>query len=213
MKLAQPQLPPQLDERSIIGMVDDGELENARLQNEEAINCNVAALDLSSVVIEKVQFTGAHFSRVTIRDVRAIHADFSSVHMDNGMIVRAEFINCRMTGVDFSRTSVHDVVFRGCKLDMANFRFSDLRRVEFIDCTLTEADFMNAKLSNVEFQTSLLEKTVFSQVICKQVDLRSSQLVEIMGWKSLKGAVIDSAQLMAVAPYLAQEVGINVRDA
>ena len=212
MKLALPKLPTLLDDSSIVMMVNDGELENGRLQNETAVNCNVAALDLSSVAIEKVQFTGAQFSRVTMRDVRASHADFSSAHLDNGMIVRAEFMNCRMTGVDFSRTSLHDVVFRGCKLDLANFRFSDLRRVEFIDCTLNETDFMNAKLAYVECQSSTLEKTVFTQAVCKQVDLRSSELIDIAGWRDLKGAIIDSMQLVSAAPYLAQELGIHIRE-
>lgn len=212
MKLAQPRLLPQLDDRSIAVMASDGELENARLQNEEAINCNVAALDLSSVVIEKVQFTGAHFSRVTMRDVRTTQTDFSSAHLDNGMLVRAEFVNCRMTGVDFSRTSLHDVVFRGCKLDLANFRFSDLRRVAFIDCTLSETDFMNAKLTCADYQSSALEKTVFSQAVCKQVDLRSSTLIDIVGWRDLKGAILDGAQLVGAAPYLAQELGLQVRE-
>lgn len=211
MKRASLKLPVQLDDSSVTVMVNDGELENVRLQNEAAVNCNVAALDLSSVVIEKVQFTGAHFSRVTMRDVRADHSDFSSAHLDNGMIVRAEFINCRMTGIDFSRTSLHDVVFRGCKLDLANFRFSDLRRVEFIDCTFNETDFMNAKLAYVDYQSSTLEKTIFSHVVCKQVDFRSSELVDIIGWRDLKGAIVDGAQLVSIAPYLAQELGIQIK--
>ncbi|HET8884197.1 MAG TPA: pentapeptide repeat-containing protein [Candidatus Saccharimonadales bacterium] len=212
MKIAAPKLPVQLDDSTVAVMMNDGELEEVRLHDEEATNCNVAALDLNSVLIEKVQFIGAHFSRVTMRDVLARAGDFSSAHLDNGMVVRVEFVNCRMTGVDFSRTSLHDVVFRGCKLDMANFRFSDLRRVQFIDCTLVETDFMNAKLASVEFQSSVLEKTIFSQAVCKQVDLRSSQLVDIVGWRDLKGAVIDGAQLAMAAPYLAQELGLIVRN-
>lgn len=212
MKRAYPKLSPGLDEATLDQMVDDGELETTQLRDIEAVNCNIAALDLSDVLIESVQFTGSHFSRITMRDVVARRTDLSAAHLDNGMIVRAEFANCRMTGVDFSRTNLHDVVFRSCKLDLANFRFSDLRRVEFIDCTLSEADFMNAHLTYVDYQSSVLERTVFSHVTCKQVDLRHSELIDIVGWRDLKGSIIDGEQLIGAAPYLAQELGVIVRD-
>ena len=193
-------------------MVDDGQLEEVRLEADQAVNCNVPALDLNSVLLEKVQFTGSQFSRVTMRDVVAKQTDVSSASLDNGSIVRTEFVSCRMMGVDFGRTSLHDVVFRGCKLDLANFRQTDLRRVQFIDCTLVEADFGGATITNVQFQSSVLEKTIFDRATCKGVDLRSSELVSIAGWRFLKGATIDGLQLVMASPHLAQELGIIVRD-
>jgi uncharacterized protein YjbI with pentapeptide repeats len=87
----------------------------------------------------------------------------------------------------------------------------DLRRVKFIDCTFTEADFLGATLHDVTFESCMLEKTIFEQVKCKQVDLRGSQLMEIKGWRSLKGATIDDLQLVTVAPYLANELGLLIR--
>lgn len=159
MKIAQPKLPIQFDEGSISMMIGDGELENVRLYDEEAINCNVAGLSLNSVVIEKVQFTGAHFSRIVARDLSVRQTDFSSAYLDNGMIVRVEFVNCRMTRVDFSKTSLHDVVFRGCKLDEANLRFADLRRVQFVDCTFTTTEFIGATFHDVTFEPQLPDIT------------------------------------------------------
>ena len=116
-----------------------------------------------------------------------------------------------MPAVDFNKTTLHDVTFKGCKLDMANFRFSDLRRVKFVDCTLVEADFLGATIHEVTFESCTLEKTEFNQAKCKQLDLRTSELHEISGWSSLKGATIDGMQLAAVAPYLARELGLTVR--
>lgn len=212
VKIAKPKLYAQLEPSTVADMIDDGQLEDASLDGDEATNCNIAGLDMSGVTIDKVQFTGAHFSRLTMRDVIARQADFSSASLDSGSVVRVEFINCRMMGVDFSQASLHDVVFRGCKLDLANFRRADLRRVQFVDCTLIETDFGGATLTSVQFQSSLLDKTIFTQVACKSVDLRSSQLVDIYGWRSLKAATIDGSQLISAAPYLAQELGIIVRD-
>lgn len=149
MKLARPKLSPNHEDVTVEMMADDGELEVARLHDENGTNCNVAALQLIDVLIENVQFTGAHFSRIVARDVVAKQADFSSAHLDNGMLVRVEFVNCRMSGVDFSHTSIHDVSFKDCKLDKANFYKADLRRVEFIGCNVQTGDLVVANQVDV----------------------------------------------------------------
>jgi uncharacterized protein YjbI with pentapeptide repeats len=150
MKLARPKLSVSLADSTIAAMVDDGELETASLRAQLAPNCNVAALQLLDVLIEDVQFTGAHFSRIVARDVIASRTDFSASHLDNGLLVRVEFRQCRMTGVDFSQTDIHDVTFTECKLDKAMFYKADLRRVAFIGCDLSAVDFSAAHLVDVQ---------------------------------------------------------------
>jgi uncharacterized protein YjbI with pentapeptide repeats len=211
MKLARPRLLPQLEDGSIDNLLE-GELSEVHLYDINAVKVTVLALDIDGVLLEKVGLLQAQLPRVTARDMVAKQCDFSSTTLVDGAFNRAEFINCRMTGVDFNKASVHDVLFRGCKLDMANFRFADVRRVQFVDCTFIESDFLGATLHDVRFESCTLEKVVFDQAKCKQVDLRTSQLVELSGWSSLKGAVIDTAQLMAIAPYLAQTIGIVVKE-
>lgn len=150
MKLAHPKISIDLESSTVETMVDDGELESVRLEGETAINCNVTALQLIDTVIDDVQFTGAHFSRIVARDVIFKRSDFSSASLDNGMLVRVEFINCRMTGIDFSRSNIHDVTFKDCQLDKADFTKASLRRVAFNNCSLIEVDFTSASMTDVE---------------------------------------------------------------
>jgi len=210
MKISSPQVAAQLEEATIDELFD-GDLEDMLLLNIDATNCHVSGLNISSVKFEKLLLTTAQLERINAKDFIAVSTEFSSAYLANSSINRAEFSNCRMTGVDFNKTSLHDVTLRGCKLDMANFRFADLRRVKFTDCTFVETDFLGAILHDVTFESCTLEKTVFDQVKCKLVDLRSSELIEISGWTSLKGATIDSVQLAVAAPYLANELGLIVR--
>jgi len=210
MKLTAPRIPAYLPDGSL-ELLGEGQVEAVRLLDIDATKESFVALDLDSVVLEKVVFLQAHLVRIGAKDVRIIQSDFSSAVMTDGNFNRAEFASCRMTGVDMNKTNLHDVVFKGCKLDLANFRFADLRRVQFIDCTLIETDFLGATLHDVTFQSCILEKTVFDRTHCKLVDMRSSQLTEIIGWGSMKGAIIDDVQLMGAAPYLASELGLTVR--
>lgn len=209
MKLAHPFIPARLKVGSL-KLLLEGELEAIRLYDIDAMSCHAPALGIDGVVIEKVSFLQAQLPRISARDLQVKQSDFSSASLSDGAVNRAEFTNCRMIGVDFSKANVHDVVFRGCKLDLANFRFADLRRVQFVDCTLGETDFLGALLHNVSFQSCTLEKTVFDQAQCKHVDLRSSDLIEISGWGSMQGVIVDDTQLITIAPYLAREVGLTV---
>ncbi len=211
MKISLPRLPAKLDEADPKTMMDELSLEDGHLTGTDLTSQVISALDISGGLFENVILTGAQLERLNARDFVVKQSDFSASSLTNSSLNRVEFKNCRMTGVDFSRTSLHDVTFRGCKLDIANFRFADLARVQFVDCTLSETDFLNAGLRDVTMQACTLQRTVFEQAKCKQLDLRSSQLEEIVGWKSLKGAIIDDLQLVSAGPYLAHELGIVVR--
>jgi len=211
MKLGAPQLNSQLDEMPLEIFLE-GDVEDAALRDYDATNCHITSLDMSSVVLEKVTLTGAQFERINARDVKVGQCDLSAAILANGAMNRVEFRNCRMAGVDFSKTALHDALFQGCKLDMANFRFGDMRRVKFVNCTFVEADFLGAILHDVAFESCTLEHIVFTQAKCKSVDLRGSDLIEVSGWNALKGATIDGVQLAQAAPYLANELGIIVRN-
>jgi uncharacterized protein YjbI with pentapeptide repeats len=150
MKLARPKLSTNLEHASLEMMMDDGELEAARLHGETGTNCNIAALQLIDVLIEDVQFTGAQFSRIVARDVVLRQTDLSLSALDNGTLVRVEFVSCRMSKANLSRTTIHDVTFRDCKMDGVNFTKSDMRRVVFKDCVLDGADFTGAALVDIE---------------------------------------------------------------
>ena len=211
MKISAPRLPVKLEEVEPKVMMDELSLEDASIADVDLTSQVISALDISGGLFQNVILTGAQFERLNARDFVAKQSDFSAGSLTNSSLNRAEFKNCRMTGVDFSRTTLHDVSFHGCKLDMANFRFADLARVQFVDCTLSETDFLGAGLRDVSMQACTLQKTVFEQAKCKQLDLRTSHLEEIIGWKSLKGAIIDDLQLVSAGPYLAHELGIVVR--
>jgi uncharacterized protein YjbI with pentapeptide repeats len=87
-----------------------------------------------------------------------------------------------------------------------------LKNIRFDNCDLDEADFYAAELCNVSFGNCTLSKTEFSGSKLKQVDLRSSDISSVLGANSLAGAIIDSTQLITLAPLLAAEAKIEVND-
>ena len=77
---------------------------------------------------------------------------------------------------------------------------------------MDEADFYNAELENVLFQNCSLDKAEFSAVKCKNVDLRTSEISNVLGVEGLAGTIIDYTQLINLSPLLASKFNITVSD-
>lgn len=185
-------------------------LDNVLLADGEAIGLVAPNMAWDESILERVLFSGANLEKLRASDVKLTDCDMSTSRCAETSWIRVAFRRGRMSGWDASRSLLQDIEFNGCKLDMANFRYAKLERVRFVDCVLAEADFLAAELKYVEFQSCHLEKVQFSQTKLQAVDLRGSQLIDIGGWKDMKGATISDVQLMQIAPYLANELGIVV---
>ena len=127
---------------------------------------------------------------------------------------------CVLAGVQAFAGVLRRVDFRNCKLDSVNFRECSLTDVAFEDCVLRDADFGGAKLTRVRFGGSTLSGADFTKATCTDVDLRGATLGGSpgepgirAGYDSLRGARIDTPQLMTLAPLLAHQLGITVEDA
>jgi uncharacterized protein YjbI with pentapeptide repeats len=212
VKVLPPQLPPILDLANPELLINEATLEGSRFEDADWTGKVASSVSLDEVIIERSILAEAKLVKFAARDAIFKHCDLSAAHCSEASLQRVIFSGGRMTGLDCSKGFFKDVVIENCKLDMTNFRFMKLTRVRFVGCMMADADFLGSELSEVGFEDCLLERADFSQSKLKNVDLRSSQLLNLRGWQYLKGATIDNVQLMAAAPYLANEIGIIVSD-
>lgn len=213
MKLNKPKLTRTgLDSINVQRLVTEATLDQITISYADASGLKAKNLSLDEAMLEKVLLTEARLEKLSLTDTELRACDLSAAGCSESSLIRAYIVGGRMTGVDFSRSTIKDVIFEDCKLDMANFRFAKLTRVQFINCQLTETDFQAAELTDVEFQTSHLDKVEFGQCKIKNVDARSSELLDIRGWQYLRGLKIDSTQLVTIAPQLAAGLGIKIED-
>lgn len=173
---------------------------------------NTPNIEVTESFIKKSSLIEANITRMTLFDVIIEGGDWSGAQASSGGWLRVQSRHVRMAGIDLSEAEIKNVHFVGCKLDLANFRFAKLTRVVFEDCSLTETDFQGGVLNNVRFENSVLDKVEFAQVKSVQVDFRTSRLLEVRGWQFLNGALLDSAQLISVAPQLAAALGVKIED-
>jgi uncharacterized protein YjbI with pentapeptide repeats len=116
----------------------------------------------------------------------------------------------RMTGFQWINGALRDVAFQDCRLDLSTFRFSKLTDVVFTDCNLTRADFTNADLSRARFVNCVLAGAQFSHANVGGTRFTRCELVDIDGVTSLRGAILEGHNLIALAHTLATALGITI---
>jgi uncharacterized protein YjbI with pentapeptide repeats len=181
-----------------------------------------ATADLTGTVAPAGRFArsrlaGVRLAETRLRSLRLIDvvladADLSNADWTGAQLQRVVFERCRMTGFGGVSLQGEHVTLRDCKLDFANLRGAELRDVTFEDCVLDDADLGGAALREVRFAGSRLRGTLIDALRLTRVDFRGSHLEPEGDIAALRGAIIDSVQLVELGPLLARGVGIDVRD-
>lgn len=175
-------------------------------------------LDASSVRMERAHLKDLDLGDAKLRAIRLVDAiaeriDAANGDWGGGQLRRVCFQDSRLIGLNLSEAQIEEVSFKGCKLDYVNFRHSKIEHVSFEDCGLRAADFQGSMIEATRFSNCVLEEADFSKAELSSVDLRGSELLLAGSVLTLRGAIIDSRQLIDVAPLLAHELGLIVEDA
>jgi uncharacterized protein YjbI with pentapeptide repeats len=195
----------------------DGDYDGLLISDVSAGNGTLAEVAASGCRFVECAITGLTFDGGTLRksrmsDVWLGDTRLVAVDLAESSLVDTWLSGCVLAGVQSFSTLLRRVSFRNCKLDSVNFRDASLTDVTFEDCVLRDADFGGARLTRVRFPCCTLTGAMFTKATCSSVDLRGASLGITAGFDALRGATIDSMQVMALAPLLAQHLGINVID-
>ncbi|WP_069815641.1 pentapeptide repeat-containing protein [Streptomyces sp. TP-A0874] len=182
---------------------DGGRFEDADCGGSTFLECA-----FSSVTFTGGRFRRARFNDVWLHAVRWVGTDLVETDW-----LDAEVDSAALAGVQVFGARLRRVTFHNCKFDSVNVRGAHLRDVAFVDCLLRDVDLSGAVLTGVDFPGSTLERVRFGDARMAGVDLRDAAGLDIeAGHEALRGATISSAQLLDLAPVLAQALGIAVRD-
>ncbi len=212
--ITKPQLPAGLTPLLDFGRAarQDVTLGGFLIEQQSLGGARIKALDIAESRLSHVGFEQAMLEKMRLLDCVLSRCDFTAAQLPEASWQRATVLDSRATGLQLQQSSLQDCSFQNSKLDLANFRFAKLKNVAFADCDLSEADFYQATLANVTFKNCVLAKTQFSGAKLVHADFRQSDIGAILGIESFGGAIIDTAQLMHIAPLLAASFKIIVED-
>ncbi|HEU5417458.1 MAG TPA: pentapeptide repeat-containing protein [Streptosporangiaceae bacterium] len=182
----------------------DGEvLEDQDGSASSFLECAFTQMTLQRCRLTRARFTDVWLSDAQLIAVSAPHASWQDV----------TFTGAVLAGVEVYAAQLRRVTFDRCKLDSVNFRDADLADVTFDNCVLRNIDLGGARVKRTAFPASRLAATRLVQTTLDQVDLRgAAELGLTVDPASLRGAIVTTAQLIDMAPVLAESIGITVED-
>jgi uncharacterized protein YjbI with pentapeptide repeats len=180
-----------------------------RLELTEPSAANARFLECA---FSRVSVSGGRLQRSTLRDVWMRDVRLTGTSLPESSWLGVTVIASALAGAQIFGAQLVRTIFSGCKLDSVNFRGARLTSVIFDKCVLRDVDFADAELTECSFPGSDLVRTDFSRVRMDRTDLRSAELGIIVDQQSLRGAIVSSGQLVALAPVLAQSMGLIVTD-
>jgi uncharacterized protein YjbI with pentapeptide repeats len=182
---------------------DGGTLEDQDGSASSFLECAFTGVTLQECRLARARFTDVWLSDARLISLSAPHTGWQDV----------TFTGAVLAGVEVYASVLRRVTFEHCKLDTVNFRDAGLTDVTFDNCVLRNVDFGGARIKRTAFPQSRLTAVKLFQTTLDQVDLRDAELGLTADPTSLRGAIVTTAQLLAMAPLLADSIGIVVQDA
>ncbi|WP_295827266.1 pentapeptide repeat-containing protein [uncultured Microbacterium sp.] len=201
--------------------LDEGEssqlVPRARLEGLSFRDLRVDALDLESADLALCRVDGVRAAEVSLRYATVAESAWSGWDVPILRTARASWRDLEIDGTRSGSVEAYESTWKGvhfvnCRLGFVNLRGAHLQDVAFTDCTIDELDLGQAKLTRFAAPGSRISQLIVEQSTLQHVDLRGADLDGLAGISALRGATISSLQLQQLAPLLAADRGITVRD-
>ena len=180
----------------------DGDFTGQDASDARFLECRLQRCCLDGLTMQRARVVES-----LLAEVHGASVDFSdTAWRDSGItgsrlgavtLAGATWTGIRVRGsklgfVNLAGARLEDVVFEGCEIGTLDVRTAQLRSVGLVDCTIDELNVAGATLS--------------------KVDLSGARLRSLIGVESMRGAIVSQAQLHDLAPLLAAELGLEIRD-
>ncbi|MEU6809009.1 pentapeptide repeat-containing protein [Streptomyces sp. NPDC046831] len=190
------------------GDYDGLEFCRADLTGQNGAGARFLDCALTGCTVDQASLHHARLLDSVVTGLRGVGTDLAEATLRD-----VELVDVRLGGVRLHGAVLERVWIRGGKIDWLNLRTARLKDVVFEGCVLVEPDFGGARLERVEFVDCAVRSADLTAAVLRDTDLRGAAPLEVArGLDRLAGAVISTPQLLDLAPLLAAELGIAVRD-
>jgi len=150
------------------------------------------------------------FQRPELVNVVLDRCDIAGFTGREGRAERVLVTDSRLRGVTWVNGVLQDVILDGLTGEEVSLRFSTLRRVTLRDCRLPGLDLTEVTLDDVRLERCTLPGAQFNGTRVKSLRIEGCDLSGATGVAALAGASIHPDDLLALAPSLAEAVGMSV---
>ncbi|WP_051898559.1 pentapeptide repeat-containing protein [Sciscionella sediminilitoris] len=173
---------------------------------------SLAEGQLNSVLLEGADLGKARAEPLELVDARLRDVELSNAHLRRILARRVEFADCRGIGLRLDAERATDVHALRCRFDYAHIHIERAKGpIVFEGCSLRES-VLSGDLSTAVFTDCELAGAEFNARDATGCDLRGSRITDIRGLLTLRGAIVDTGQVIAAATRIATAAGFDVRE-
>jgi uncharacterized protein YjbI with pentapeptide repeats len=207
-----PDLPAQLDAVEVKALSHDGAFTEVEVAGGWLVDQHANGVVFETVKLASVDLSGSRLDHLRISDGALTACNLANLQARSASLTRVSIDASRLTGIVLSQGKLVDVTLRGCRVDLASFTLARLERVTFEDCVLAQTDFLEAQLESVRFHDCKLNGADLRDARLKHCELRRSDLSELQGVESLRGAAMEWSDIVGMAGVWASTLGIELLD-
>jgi uncharacterized protein YjbI with pentapeptide repeats len=163
-------------------------------------DCSFDGLQASETQLLGAEFVDCRFTEPFATTLLAGRSTWRQVRIERPRWGSADLYDADLTSVDI----------RGGKIDYLDLRGSRLTDVRIEGCVIDTLDLAGFRGKRVAVPGCQMGTLDLGGATCEYVDLRGSSFRVVNGLEGLRGATIDDAQLMELAPLLARHIGVRV---
>jgi uncharacterized protein YjbI with pentapeptide repeats len=163
-------------------------------------DCVLADADLSEVRLDRARWEASLLTDVFAARLAASRSGWRNVvarHLRTGLM---DLVDAKVTGV---------------RVEQARIGALDLRRAQVADvliedATIEDLDLSEARVTRLALRDVRVDRLTVAGAVLRDVDLRGADLRSVGPVAGLRGAVVSTQQLEALAPAFAEELGLRV---
>lgn len=201
---------PELDEFVGSAFERDGDYDAVAFTDCDLREQNGGNSRLTDCLFERCQADGLALRQARLSDCLVNEMTAASLDLTESVWRDCVLSGGRFGALTLAGASLTRVRLRGVKLDFLNLRDAKVEGMVFENCLLGELDAGSARLSDVALEGGRVDNLVLHHSTLQRVDLSRTALHRLGGAESLRGAIVSAAQLMDLAPLLADHLGLTV---
>jgi uncharacterized protein YjbI with pentapeptide repeats len=184
---------------------------------ESWVGVDLTGRDLTAVTLTDCGIRSATLSEAILRSAQVVDSQVQDGFATTLLASRSAWRGVRLERLRVGSAELFDadlvsVALRASKVDDLNARGARWTDVLLEDCVIATLDLAGARLRRVAFDGCRIGTLELSGTTCTHVDLRTTSIGHVNGLEGLRGATIDTGQLIELAPALARHLGIAVED-
>jgi uncharacterized protein YjbI with pentapeptide repeats len=184
----------------------------ARLDGERFVHLQLG--DLRGLVLDGCELVESTGDDVRLDGGRLLESVLDRLNVTTLTAKGSLWRDVRITGSRVGAAEWFDVEWRaveliGCRIGYLNLAGGRLQDVRFTDCVLDELDLRAAEVRRVVLEGCRVGTLSVAEARLEHVDLTGAELGSVDRADGLRGAVLDDAQLAALAPLMADALGIG----